>query len=131
MSRLSSFDAASDEPTVCGESRFFGAAPGESGNNANESCSGTPRCRDGMKRSLYCGLRAEEGRLRGALLDAFPEEPLPADNPLWTHPRVLITPHMAWYSEDAAQELKRKVAEEAVRFASGEKVLWPVNRPKA
>ena len=47
------FDAASDEPTVCGESRFFGAAPGESGNNANESCSGTPRCRDGMKRSLY------------------------------------------------------------------------------
>ncbi|TDX32865.1 glyoxylate/hydroxypyruvate reductase A [Modicisalibacter xianhensis] len=38
---------------------------------------------------------AEEGRLRGALLDAFPEEPLPADNPLWTHPRVLITPHMA------------------------------------
>ena len=48
-----SFDAASDEPTVCGESRFFGAAPGESGNNANESCSGTPRCREGMKRSLY------------------------------------------------------------------------------
>ncbi|GHA96387.1 2-hydroxyacid dehydrogenase [Modicisalibacter luteus] len=37
----------------------------------------------------------EEGRLRGALLDAFPEEPLPANSPLWSHPRVLITPHMA------------------------------------
>lgn len=36
-----------------------------------------------------------EGRLRGALLDAFPEEPLPADSPLWSHPRVLVTPHMA------------------------------------
>jgi glyoxylate/hydroxypyruvate reductase len=36
-----------------------------------------------------------EGRLRGALLDAFPEEPLPPDSPLWTHPRVMVTPHMA------------------------------------
>jgi len=37
----------------------------------------------------------KEGRLRGALLDAFTEEPLPRDNPLWSHPRVRITPHMA------------------------------------
>ncbi|MBB3189505.1 2-hydroxyacid dehydrogenase [Halomonas cerina] len=36
-----------------------------------------------------------EGRLRGALLDAFPEEPLPAASPLWSHPRVWVTPHMA------------------------------------
>lgn len=36
-----------------------------------------------------------EGRLRGALLDAFPEEPLPANSPLWTHPRIWVTPHMA------------------------------------
>ncbi len=36
-----------------------------------------------------------EGRLRGALLDAFPEEPLPGDSPLWAHPRVWVTPHMA------------------------------------
>lgn len=36
-----------------------------------------------------------QGRLRGALLDAFPVEPLAADSPLWSHPRVLITPHMA------------------------------------
>lgn len=36
-----------------------------------------------------------EGRLRGAILDAFAEEPLPRNNPLWSHPRVRITPHMA------------------------------------
>ncbi|MBW6389869.1 2-hydroxyacid dehydrogenase [Billgrantia antri] len=36
-----------------------------------------------------------EGRLRGALLDAFAEEPLPTDSPLWCHPRIWVTPHMA------------------------------------
>ncbi|KAA0016397.1 glyoxylate/hydroxypyruvate reductase A [Salinicola corii] len=41
------------------------------------------------------GEAESEGRLRGALLDAFPSEPLAADSPLWRHPRILITPHMA------------------------------------
>ncbi|MFC0267396.1 NAD(P)-dependent oxidoreductase [Kushneria aurantia] len=37
----------------------------------------------------------DEGHLRGALLDVFAEEPLPATHPLWHHPRVIITPHVA------------------------------------
>ncbi|WP_110668758.1 2-hydroxyacid dehydrogenase [Salinicola halophilus] len=41
------------------------------------------------------GKGTEEGQLRGALLDAFPAEPLAADSPLWSHPRILVTPHMA------------------------------------
>ena len=36
-----------------------------------------------------------DGRLRGALLDVFPEEPLAADSALWHHPRITITPHIA------------------------------------
>ncbi len=35
------------------------------------------------------------GRLGGAGLDVFAEEPLPADSPLWTTPRLMITPHVA------------------------------------
>jgi phosphoglycerate dehydrogenase-like enzyme len=37
----------------------------------------------------------DEGHLGGAALDVFHREPLPADSPLWRHPRVLATPHIA------------------------------------
>jgi len=37
----------------------------------------------------------DEGTLAGATLDVFPQEPLPARSPLWSHPKVTITPHNA------------------------------------
>jgi glyoxylate/hydroxypyruvate reductase A len=37
----------------------------------------------------------DDGTLSGATLDVFPEEPLPSQSPLWSHPRVTITPHNA------------------------------------
>ncbi|NLW23902.1 MAG: D-2-hydroxyacid dehydrogenase [Clostridia bacterium] len=37
----------------------------------------------------------KEGWIRGAALDAFREEPLPADSPLWQAPNLIITPHLA------------------------------------
>ncbi len=37
----------------------------------------------------------DSGHLGGALLDVFPEEPLPAASPLWDHPKLRITPHIA------------------------------------
>jgi phosphoglycerate dehydrogenase-like enzyme len=35
------------------------------------------------------------GKLRGAALDVFDHEPLPAEHPFWSHPRVLVSPHVA------------------------------------
>ena len=37
----------------------------------------------------------DDGTLAGATLDVFPTEPLPADSPFWTHPKVTLSPHNA------------------------------------
>jgi len=51
------------------------------------------------------------GHLTGATLDAFRDEPLPADHPFWRHPGVFVTPHMAADSnpDTAARELVANV----------------------
>ena len=47
-----------------------------------------------------------QGRLGGAGLDVFQVEPLPPDDPLWFEERILVTPHIAWYSEDSMHDVK-------------------------
>ena len=69
----------------------------------------------------------ESGKLAGAAIDVVQKEPLGKESRLFQFENVIVTPHMAWYSEESAQELNRKVAEEALRFYKGEKVHYPVN----
>jgi D-3-phosphoglycerate dehydrogenase / 2-oxoglutarate reductase len=68
----------------------------------------------------------DSGQLAGAALDVLPQEPPPDDHPLLTHPRALITPHVAWYSAEAEVELRRKAAQNIVDWAQTGRPTYPV-----
>ncbi|NPU68274.1 glyoxylate/hydroxypyruvate reductase A [Bradyrhizobium sp. 83012] len=59
----------------------------------------------------------DTGHLSGAVLDVTDPEPLPADHPLWRHPRVLITPHVASVTQPESAALA--VAENIKRHRAG------------
>jgi glyoxylate/hydroxypyruvate reductase A len=72
-------------------------------------------------------LRAlDEGHLAEAVLDVTDPEPLPASDPLWSHPRVRITPHIA--SMTQPQTAARVVIDNLRRHARGEPLLGLVDR---
>lgn len=63
----------------------------------------------------------QEGWIAGAALDVTDPEPLPMGHPLRNLPRVLVTPHAAWYSEEAEPELRRRAARTIVEALRGER----------
>ncbi|HUG10009.1 MAG TPA: C-terminal binding protein [Opitutaceae bacterium] len=65
--------------------------------------------------------------IAGAGIDVFETEPLPADHPLRTAPRALLTSHVAWYSESSIPRLQKLAAEEVVRALRGEPLRNQVN----
>ncbi len=69
----------------------------------------------------------ESGHLLGAGLDVFEHEPL-SDDRLQSHPRVILTPHSAFYSIEGFIELRTKAAEEVRRVLLGEPPRNLVNR---
>jgi len=68
-----------------------------------------------------------QGRIAGAALDVLASEPPDAGSPLLSMPNVIVTPHVAWYSEDAVRDLQRLAAEQALRVLSGQRPQWVVN----
>jgi len=67
------------------------------------------------------------GQIAGAALDVLTLEPPPPDDPLLHEEKILITPHYAWYSEDANHDVRVRGAEEVVRVLRGEQPRCPVN----
>jgi D-3-phosphoglycerate dehydrogenase / 2-oxoglutarate reductase len=68
-----------------------------------------------------------EGRIAGAGLDVTDPEPPAADDPLRALPNVILTPHVAWYSEESREHVTVEAAREIVRILRGERPRSPVN----
>ncbi len=62
----------------------------------------------------------DSGPLRGAGLDVFHTEPLPADHPLYRHPKVLMTPHVSATTRRFWERETELIADNIGRFVRGE-----------
>jgi len=72
----------------------------------------------------------DEGLIWGAGLDVTDPEPLPPDHPLWTHPRVIVTPHTAGGSPRRAGRVIATFCENLRRLRSGEPLLALIDKRK-
>jgi len=59
------------------------------------------------------------GAIAGAGIDVFDVEPPPPDCPLLRLPNAILTPHLAWYSENAARRIRELIVLEIDRFLAG------------
>jgi D-3-phosphoglycerate dehydrogenase / 2-oxoglutarate reductase len=69
----------------------------------------------------------DAGHLGGAALDVVAAEPLSKESPLLGRANVIVTPHTAFYSVEALEELQTKCATDVARVLSGEKPIYPVS----
>ena len=69
------------------------------------------------------------GKIAGAAVDVFDPEPPPADNPLVTHPSVLVTPHLGASTEEAQLSVAVEAASLLTAFFGRGQVRFAVNMP--
>lgn len=70
----------------------------------------------------------DAGRLSGAALDVFRTEPLPADDPLWRHPKILVSPHVAAPTHQGVAV--KEIAETVRRFERDQPLRNTVDRAR-
>jgi D-3-phosphoglycerate dehydrogenase len=73
----------------------------------------------------------DSGGIAGAGLDVFEDEPLPRNHPFISRSNVVLTSHVAWYSELSVPTLLRKALQEVARQIRGEPLLNRLNSPKS
>ena len=69
----------------------------------------------------------DSGQVGGAGLDVVAAEPLAKDSPLLGRDNVIISPHTAFYSIEALNELQTKCATDVARVLNGEKAVYPIS----
>ena len=68
-----------------------------------------------------------QGWIVGAALDVMSDEPPKVDNPLLKLENIILTPHIAYYSDESVIEQRKRTAEEVVRAIQGLTPLFPIN----
>ena len=68
------------------------------------------------------------GVIAGAGIDVYEVEPPPPNHPLFGAPNVILTPHLAWYSEDAAWRIRELIILEIQRFLEGKPPRYVAKR---
>ncbi|MFQ5854743.1 MAG: phosphoglycerate dehydrogenase [Anaerolineae bacterium] len=71
----------------------------------------------------------DEGKIAGAALDVFSQEPPPADHPLLHHPKVIVTPHLGGSTEEAQAGVALDIAEQVITVLEGRLPKHAVNAP--
>ncbi|OGP97052.1 MAG: hypothetical protein A2Z51_01360 [Deltaproteobacteria bacterium RBG_19FT_COMBO_52_11] len=71
----------------------------------------------------------DEGKLRGAAIDVFEQEP-PQDRILIEHPKILVTPHIGGFTEEARYRMGMAAADQVAYALRGEKPPYQVNNPQ-
>lgn len=69
----------------------------------------------------------DSGKVAAAGIDVWPNEPVPAGDPLAGHPRVIATPHSAFYSDEALVELQTTAASQVTAILNGHRPENVVN----
>ena len=69
----------------------------------------------------------DSGRLEIAVLDVFHTEPLPTDDPLWSHPNVRLTPHTSFAGSGGRARWDELFLDNLSRFVKGEPILAEVD----
>jgi phosphoglycerate dehydrogenase-like enzyme len=80
-----------------------------------------------IKERALIGALAELG-IRGAALDVFDEEPLPAGHPFYKMENVLLSPHCADHTSDWLDQAMRLFIQQYERFSTGKPLLYVVDK---
>jgi D-3-phosphoglycerate dehydrogenase len=84
--------------------------------------------RGGLVDAAALAAALAEGKLAGAGLDVQEPEPPDLNAPPWNDPRVIVTPHAAFASEESLADLRKRTARQVANCLSGAEVPHVVNQ---
>jgi D-3-phosphoglycerate dehydrogenase len=85
--------------------------------------------RGGLVDSAALAAAIQAGDIAGAALDVLAAEPPATGSSLLNDPRILITPHGGWYSQEAQEDVVVRACEDVQRVLSGQPARSPANSP--